>query len=228
MKFTDVLYDRTKEIWQAYDQHPFIKGIEDGSLAIDKFQFYMIQDYIYLWDYSKLFAIGALKAEDPQIIASFAGSMDFILNGEMEIHRGFMSDLGISEQEVLEEKTSLINRSYTNYMLSVSQKGGYEEVVAALLSCAWTYADIATGIDKRNPDAKKHEFYGRWIKGYISEDFQESAEIYKNQINEFAENLSEARKEYLIEVFYNCCLYELKFWDMAYNKAYDFEAVKAD
>jgi len=55
MKFTDVLYDRTKEIWQAYDQHPFIKGIEDGSLAIDKFQFYMIQDYIYLWDYSKLF-----------------------------------------------------------------------------------------------------------------------------------------------------------------------------
>ncbi len=45
MLFTDQLYDQTKEIWEAYFDHFFVKGIEDGSLDKDKFKFYMVQAY---------------------------------------------------------------------------------------------------------------------------------------------------------------------------------------
>lgn len=225
MLFTDQLYDQTKEIWEAYFDHPFVKGIEDGSLDKDKFKFYMVQDYLYLWDYSKLFAIGALKTNDKDLIASFAKSMDVTLNYEMNIHRGYMDKLGISKEDQENERVSLINLSYTNYMLSVSQKGGYEEVVAALLSCAWTYAEIAKRIDKNNPKAKDHEFYGDWVKGYLSDEFQDTASLYLDQMNKLAESMGPERKKELIEIFRNCCLYELKFWDMSYNQAYDFGAI---
>lgn len=119
-------------------------------------------------------------------------------------------------EEAEETEMDFLNRSYTNYMLSVSQKGGYEEVVAALLSCAWTYAEIANGIDERNPKAKDHPFYGEWILGYTSKEFQEGAQKYIKQMDEIGKYLSPERKEYLKEVFRVCCLYELKFWDMAY------------
>ena len=42
MKFTDVLYENTKEIWEKYYSHPFIEGITIGNLDIEKFKFYMI------------------------------------------------------------------------------------------------------------------------------------------------------------------------------------------
>lgn len=225
MKFTELLFEENQDIWQAYYDHPFIIGLGDGSLDIEKFKFYMIQDYLYLWDYSKLFAIGALKSEDEEIIGEFAKYMDFTINGEMNIHRAYMKDLGISKEELKNAQVSLINLSYTNYMLSVAQKGGYEEVVAALLSCAWTYADIAKYIDEKYPKAREDEFYGNWISSYASEDFQVSAQTYKDRIDDLAENLDEKRKSYLANVFRNCCIYELKFWDMAYNMSYDFGAI---
>lgn len=225
MLFTDELYNYTEDLWEAYFDHPFVKGIEDGSLDKEKFKFYMLQDYIYLWDYSKLFALGALKTEDKELIASFAKSMDLTINYEMNIHRSYMNNLGISREEQESEKISFINLSYTNYMLSVSQKGGYEEVVAALLSCAWTYAEIAKNIDRNNSKAKDHEFYGAWVQGYISDEFQDTAKFYIDQMNKLAEPMSPERKSELAEIFRNCCIYELKFWDMAYNKSYDFGAI---
>ena len=40
MKTTDKMLDATKELWKSYNEHPFVKGIQDGSLAKDKFKYY--------------------------------------------------------------------------------------------------------------------------------------------------------------------------------------------
>ena len=37
MKTTDKMLEATKELWKSYNEHPFVKGIQDGSLAKDKF-----------------------------------------------------------------------------------------------------------------------------------------------------------------------------------------------
>ena len=61
---TGRLLDAAKEIWEGYHSHPFVQGIADGTLDRDKFRFYMIQDYLYLIDYARVFAIGVSKARD--------------------------------------------------------------------------------------------------------------------------------------------------------------------
>lgn len=228
MTFTQDLYGATQDIWKQYFNHPFIKGIENGSLDIEKFKFYMIQDYLYLYDYAKLFAIGILKSDNNDDMKLFSSSLDSTLNTEMAIHRGYMERLGISEEDVSNTETSLINLSYTNYMLSIAQKGGQKEVIIALLSCAWTYAEIAKKINENNSSAKEHEFYGEWVSGYLDDSFQNIAQWFLTRVDQFGEYLSDVEKTQLTNIFRNCCVYELKFWDMAEKQSLDFSAEEVD
>ena len=69
MTMTERLLEATKEIWAGYNEKPFVKGIADGSLDHDKFKYYMIQDYLYLIDYTKVFSIGAAKSTDLALCA---------------------------------------------------------------------------------------------------------------------------------------------------------------
>ena len=45
MKTTQRLLQAALPIWESYYTHPFVSGIGDGSLPVEKFQFYMIQDH---------------------------------------------------------------------------------------------------------------------------------------------------------------------------------------
>ena len=34
--------------WKQYTEHDFVLGMADGTLPVDKFRHYMIQDYLFL------------------------------------------------------------------------------------------------------------------------------------------------------------------------------------
>ena len=138
-KTTQRLLDATREIWEGYLKHPFVRGIADGSLEIQKFRFYLLQDYVYLFDYAKVFAQGVVKSRDPEVMRMFASSVANILGGEMNIHRGYMKRLGITEEDAERVKPSLPNSSYTAYMRAVAAEEGPAEIMAAVLSCALSY-----------------------------------------------------------------------------------------
>ena len=99
MTMTERLLEATKEIWDGYNETPFVKGIADGSLDHEKFKYYMIQDYLYLLDYTKVFSIGTAKAKNLDAMRLFAGYTHSILDGEMDIHRAYMTRLGIAKEE---------------------------------------------------------------------------------------------------------------------------------
>jgi thiaminase/transcriptional activator TenA len=217
MNFSNRLYEKVKDIWGTYYEHPFIKGIGNGDLEIDKFKYYMIQDYLYLLDYAKIYALGVVKADSEEVMKGFAKSVDAILNGEMSIHRSYMKRLNITQEEVAAAKVSLTNISYTHYMLAVSQMGSLADVAAALLACMWSYLEIGKYLN-RIPGAAEHEFYGEWIKGYISKEYEESTKWIIDLVNNLAENMNESELVKLEKIFINTSKYEYMFWDMSYNK----------
>ena len=79
MNITEHLLDSSKEIWKQYHKHPFVRGIGDGTLDKEKFRFYIIQDYLYLIDYAKVFSIGAAKAQDLSTMQFFSGYANELL-----------------------------------------------------------------------------------------------------------------------------------------------------
>ena len=47
MKTTDKMLEATKELWKSYNEHPFVKGIQDGSLDKDKFKYVLFKAFLF-------------------------------------------------------------------------------------------------------------------------------------------------------------------------------------
>jgi len=216
MKLSEMLYLSAKDIWDSYYDHPFVKGIGTGELALEKFRYYMIQDYLYLLEYAKIFALGVVKAKDEETMRIFAQLVNSTLNSETNIHKDYMKRLNISDKEVKNAKSSLINTSYTNYMLWVSQNEGLLQLAVTVLSCSWSYKLIADKLSQRSGSIE-HEFYGEWIRGYISPEYNIANNNIINLVDKLGENCSKEEIENLKTIFINCSHYEYMFWDMAYN-----------
>lgn len=210
------LHDAAASVWEACLRHPFVTGIGDGTLDMEKFRYFMLQDYLYLFDYARVFALGVVKARDPELMRVFAANVDAILGGEMKIHRAYMKRLDITEEQVFSVKPALANLSYTNYMLSVAQTGGPMEIVASILACSWSYAEIGQAL-AAIPGAAEHPFYGEWIRGYASEEYAATNQALIELMDSLAADAGEEQLAYLTDVFANCSRYELGFWDMAWD-----------
>lgn len=203
-------------IWEKCLHHPFVTAIGDGTLPVEKFQYFMLQDYLYLFDYAKVFALGVVKAQDRALMQTFSQNVNAILNGEMNIHRAYMQRLGITEEQVSAVKPALDNVSYTHYMLAVADMGGPAEIVASILACSWSYAEIGQALAKI-PGAAEHPFYGEWIQGYASEDYAAGNQALIELTDTLSQGMTEAEIARLEDIFVNCSRYELGFWDMAWE-----------
>ncbi|MBQ1435839.1 MAG: thiaminase II [Clostridia bacterium] len=217
MSVVNRLLDETKELWSRYDTHPFVLGLGDGSLDREKFRFYMIQDYLYLIDYAKVFALGVAKAEDTETMRYFANYLHHILDVEMDIHRGYMKRLGISLSEAESTPAAPDTALYGSYMLRAAYEYGAAEVAASILACALSYEVIAKNMLKRNPDAAAHPFYGEWVEGYSNAEYSEENKRLMALTERLCEGMSEAELRRISEIFMTCSVLEERFWDMAWE-----------
>ena len=211
------LLNAAKDIWDGYHRHPFVQGLKYGNLDLEKFRRYMIQDYWYLMEYTKVFAIGVAKSRSIETMKMFAKYIQAILDGEVNVHNGYMADFGITKAELERTPIALNNRSYTNYMLSVAWKGGEAEVLTAIFSCAYSYEIIAARIVEEVPSAPDHPRYGRWVRGYITPRYTGNNIILMEMLEKLTEHYTEQQLQYLEEIFVACSRYEAAFWDMAWN-----------
>lgn len=215
MNTVDKLLTAAAEIWKSYNEHPFVLGIQNGTLDKEKFRYYMIQDYLYLEDYAKTFAVGVAKAKSLKIANLFAKYIP-VMNGELNVHDGYLARLGVTQEEIDSTSRSLDNLSYTSYMLRVAYEEGEAEILAAILSCAYSYEFIAKNIVKNNPASIYDAFYGDWIRGYISAGYAEENIILLEELNRLTENYTEKQIQHLVDIFVACSRYELTFWEMSW------------
>lgn len=216
-RFTETLYEQAREVWEASHGHPFLTELRDGTLSVDRFAYYMRQDYVYLIDYAKIFAIGSLKSRDLETMGMFARLLDSTLNVEMELHRQYAEKFGISREELEATKPSPTTTAYTKYLLDASNSGSLAELVAVLLPCMWSYWEIGTTF-KAVPGALNHPLYKEWIEMYASEEFGELARWCIGLMDRLADGLPERELAALSERFIMASKFEYLFWDMAYRK----------
>ncbi|MED4205074.1 thiaminase II [Neobacillus mesonae] len=216
MKFSQRLFEKVGDIWEKTHQHPFVVGLGTGELPVESFIRYMKQDYVYLIDYSKMFAYGAVKAHDVETMAAFAKLLDEILHGEMDLHRQYAERFGITNQELEETKPLPNNLAYTSYMLKVAQNGSLEELICALLPCMWSYWEIGKTLAETNPSSKEHPLYGDWVTMYSSDEFGSLSLWLIDILDRLTNGKPERELAILEEHFLTTSRFEYMFWDMAY------------
>ena len=67
MKLSEILYERALPIWREAEEKPFVLEMAKGTLAEGKFKRYMLQDYLYLQDYSDILKSALLQAKEPAL-----------------------------------------------------------------------------------------------------------------------------------------------------------------
>ncbi|PAV28179.1 thiaminase II [Virgibacillus profundi] len=216
MLFTDRLFKKVEPVWSSYLDHPFVKGIGEGTVDEDKFIHYMRQDYVYLIEYSRVFAIGSAKAKDLKTMTIFANLLHGTMNYEMDLHREYAAKIGISNEELEATGPSSTMTAYTSYMISQAQLGGVENSIAAVLACAWSYSFIGKEL-ARWPGALDHELYGNWVRMYSSDEFAKIAEDCKELINDITKDKPEDELKALEDIVLRTSYFEYMFWDMAEN-----------
>lgn len=218
MRVSERLIESERQLFDEYTKHPFVQGIGSGELDKEKFQYYLVQDYLYLIDYARVFALGAAKAKNPRAMKIFAAYVNQIMGGEMDIHRRYMNRLGITRDEAENAKAALDNISYTSYMIRIAYEEGEAEAAAAILSCAISYEIIAKNLLKQYPGADEHPFFGEWIRGYTSEEYHKENQKLIQLFDELTEDYTEKQIAHLMEIFHISSRYEGAFWEMAWNK----------
>lgn len=217
MQFSQRLFLKGKPIWEACLEHPFLKELSNGTLEEDKFCFYVKQDYVYLKDYIKLFALGMVKSDSLEDIQAFSKCANAIVNIEMDAHIEYAKKFGITKGELQATKPNANNLSYTKFMLQVSTEGSLAELLAALLPCMWSYAFIGSTLAK-NEKALEHPLYREWILTYADKEYNNHNKWCIELMDREAEGLPERELKKLEEIFILSSKYEYMFWDGCYKK----------
>lgn len=201
---------------KAHETHPFVVAMGDGTLSLERFQYYMRQDYLFLIDYARVLALAAAKSPSLSSMGHWAALLDETLNSEMELHRGFCADFGITVDELEATEPMPATVAYTDHLLRSAYDGDIEVLSAALLPCQWGYDEIGRTLAAAGK-APEHSFHARWIEGYNSPEYQQMTTWLRQFVDELGAASTDAQRKRMLDVFRESTKYEYLFWEAAWN-----------
>jgi thiaminase/transcriptional activator TenA len=216
MGFTDELEPVASPIWDAILDHPMVTRLGEGTLDEEPFRYWVRQDYVYLVEYSRVFAYGAANAPDLERMGTFADLLQSTVNTEMDLHRNYAAEFGISEAVLEATDPSPTTRAYTDFLVRVAATGTFAELVAALLPCMWGFNE--TGRRLQAAGVPEHDLYADWVEMYAGDEFTELSDWCKDLMDDVARGRTEAERERLTDLFRTSARYEYRFWDAAWRQ----------
>lgn len=211
MPFTEELWSSITHVYDQIIHHPFNEELMKGTLAKERFKFYMQQDALYLFDFGKSLALMGARADSPGYLQQFAKFAEGAVVVESALHDQYFEKFGISGKA----SKSPTCMNYTSFLLATAATASYEKSMAALLPCFWIYKEVGDYIYE---NAASNNFYQEWIDTYSGEDFAELVEKAKNITNELADEASHKNKQAMKEAFIYSSKLEWMFWDSAYQQ----------
>ncbi|SEV95979.1 thiaminase II [Natrinema salifodinae] len=215
MATSDRLLEAGGEIWNAQKSHPFVTELADGTLAEDAFLTWVRQDYRYLLDYARVFAIAGSKARDEATMTRLFGIAHTTLDDEMDLHREFAADYGLSPADLEAAQKAPTCVAYTNFLLRTAYEGTLPEIAAAIYPCGQGYLDIADHMADRAP--QEDHRYAPFIEKYTSDEFREVVNWMRSFVDRYGERYPE-QYEAMEAAFLTSARLEFRFWEMAYRR----------
>lgn len=216
MKFSEELRRLAAPVWRAQLAHPFVRGLAAGTLDLDRFRFWVRQDYRFLVEYCRLFALGAARAPDLDTLLRFADLLVATARGEMDLHRSYASRFGISAAELEAEPMAPTTQAYTDFLVRLAATGDFAQLAAALLPCMWGYSWLGQELARQPRPADPR--FAAWIDSYSAAEFAELAGWCRSLVDRVAEGAGPAARARMREAFLTSSRYELAFWEMAWRQ----------
>ena len=214
-RFTLDLWNSISDIYEAILEHPFLRGLSEGSLEEKAFRFYVVQDAHYLRDYARALSICSARAPGEADILMFARHAAGAIEVERSLHESFFADFGLTEADVAAEPVAPTTQAYTSYLLATAQGGDFSDALAAVLPCYWIYWEVGKELlEAGSPNA----LYQRWIDTYGGEEFGDIVTEVLGLTDRIGATASAEQQARMRRHFVTTSRYEWMFWDMGYKQ----------
>ena len=120
--FSEQLMAEAEPIWRRIFAHPFLREIKDGTLPLEKFQYYLGQDYQYLEGFGRAVAMTLAKAPNSGILEELSHRVMTPI--ERPLHHQLVAEAGLSMDDVQKARRSPTNTAYVNHMLATASHYG--------------------------------------------------------------------------------------------------------
>jgi thiaminase/transcriptional activator TenA len=200
--------------WRAYTWHPFVQGVADGSLPLPAFRRYLVQDYLFLVQFVRAYALAAYKAESLSAFRDKAGAIGALLH-EMTLHVDYCAGWGIAEAQIQAEPEAPETIAYTRWVLDRGIAGDILDLEVALAPCTVGYGEIALAIEASRTRNRTANPYETWIAMYAGAEYQALARSSAARLDALGESHGgAARFASLSADFAKAARLEADFWQM--------------
>lgn len=200
--------------WRSYVEHAFVQQLGAGTLPQAAFRQYLIQDYLFLIQFARAWALAAYKSRSIDDIRAAQAGLAAILN-ETELHVRLCDRWGISRQVMDAAPEHQATVAYTRYVLDCGAAGDLLELHVALAPCVIGYAEIGRALAPQGVDALGEHPYVDWIGEYASQGYQQVAADARRHLDQLAaRSMTEQRFAQLTGIFATASRLEADFWQM--------------
>jgi len=216
-KMAQALWDEASSLISVTENHPFLVAMVDGTLPVENFRYYVIQDALYLKDFADcLRRLGDNANVDPKESKRLHDLAKGAEEDEMALHRGFFDKWGIDATNAEAMPNTVL---YTSYMIRIVATKCHAEGLAVLLPCFWVYMHVGKCMLKLREDlgdsVKRPPAYDAWIDMYAGDEFERDVKDYIAMCDNAAKNADESTLKSMREHFMMSCKLEHMFWDQA-------------
>lgn len=205
--------------WSAYVDHSFVRRLGDGTLPQECFRHYLGQDYLFLIQFTRAYALAVYKSDTLADMRQAAAGMAGILD-EMGLHVKYCQDWGISPAEMQSLAEARATTAYTRYVLDVGMSGDLLDLHVALAPCIIGYAEIARLLMERHGAMQDDNPYRSWIETYAGAEYQALANAEVEQLDRLIASRGGAgRMASLTGIFRHATRLEADFWEMGLTLA---------
>jgi thiaminase (transcriptional activator TenA) len=218
MSFFERLKAAAAAEWRVYTEHPFTAAMADGTLPAAAFRHYLVQDYLFLIEFARAYALAVYKSPQLADMREAAAGLSAILDVEMNLHVKLCAGWGLTPDDLERAAPAAEMLAYTRYVLDAGMRGDLLALKVALAPCVIGYAEIATGLTARPAAPAATNPYRAWIDEYAGAPYQEVAAKARAHLDRLADlYATPAREAELVAIFKEATRLEADFWEMGWR-----------
>ena len=219
MSFFERLKTAAAVEWRAYTEHPFTNGMADGSLPETAFRHYLVQDYLFLIEFARAYALSVYKSPSLADMREGAAGLSAILDVEMDLHVKICAGWGLSPADLEQAPPAAEMLAYTRYVLDAGMRSDLLALKVALAPCVIGYAEIAVRLAALPEAGATTNPYRLWIAEYAGAPYQQVAAKAQSHLDHLADlYVTPARETELVGIFKEATRLETDFWEMGWRK----------
>ena len=208
MSTSALLWAESADLAAAALAHPFVRGLADGTLPLERFQDYVAQDAVFLEGFARAYALALAHSPDRDALLAFADLVTGVRE-ELRLHEGYAQRWGAATTGV---QAAPATRAYLDFLLGTAALGGVARTCAAMTPCMRLYAHLGSALAAAGEGLQGP--YGDWVRTYADPGFEELAAGLEAMLDRFAPDPATVRADYRRAVEL-----ELAFFDAAAGAA---------